>query len=97
MSPTAEEAPGPGNASSVKGRPWRMMMGDGDLATGPVLIEVGTPVMVRTRYLGSWAAGFEVAGLLDDGYRIRRLSDGSVLSHVLAFEDVRLEVDGSYI
>lgn len=67
-----------------------MMMGEGDFADGLDMIDVGSPVMVRTRYTGAWVAGFEVAGLLDDGYRIRRLSDGSVLSHVVALEDVRL-------
>ena len=68
-------------------------MGEGDFANGFDTIDVGSPVMVRTHYLGSWVAGFEVAGLLDDGYRIRRLSDGSVLSHVVAFEDVRFWED----
>jgi transcriptional regulator with XRE-family HTH domain len=52
-------------------------------------VDVGTPVMVRTRYLGSWATGYEVAEVLDDGYRLRRLSDGSVLPDVIAFDDVR--------
>jgi len=57
-------------------------------------VPVGTAVMVRTRYLGSWAKGFEVAELLDNGYRLRRLSDGSLLRGAVAFEDVqRLSAD----
>jgi transcriptional regulator with XRE-family HTH domain len=52
-------------------------------------VPVGTAVIVKTRYLGSWTEGFEVAELLDDGYRLRRLSDNSVLLGCFAFEDVR--------
>ena len=50
--------------------------------------EVGTLVTVRNRYLGSWAAGFEVEKLLDDGYILRRVSDGAVLPDVVTFDDV---------
>lgn len=71
-------------------------MGDVDLAGGHDTIDVGAPVVVRTHYLGSWVGGFEVAALFEDGYRIRRLSDGSVLSGAVGFEDVRLDADGSW-
>ena len=53
--------------------------------------EVGTRIYVRTRYLGEWSGGFVVAEVLDDGYRIRRTSDGHDFSDVFPFDDVRLE------
>jgi len=53
------------------------------------IVPVGAAVAVRTRYLGSWVTGYEVAELLDDGYRLQRLSDGSVLHDVIAFADVQ--------
>jgi len=54
-------------------------------------LEVGTPICVRNRFIGDFTSGFEVAEVLSDGYRIRRLSDGHVFPDVFAFEDVRLE------
>jgi hypothetical protein len=51
----------------------------------------GTAVDVRSRYVGAWSSGFEVAEPLKDGYRIRRLSDGSVLPDVFTNEDVRAQ------
>lgn len=54
-------------------------------------LDVGTKVYVRDRFLGDWSSGFEVAEMLSDGYRIRRLSDGQVFPDVFAFDDVRLE------
>jgi hypothetical protein len=54
-------------------------------------LDVGTKVYVRNRFLGDWSTGFEVAQVLLDGYRIRRLSDGQVFPDVFAFDDVRLE------
>jgi len=50
--------------------------------------EVGTRVSVRDRFLGQWCRGFEVAEVVRDGYRVRRLSDGYVFPDVFAFEDV---------
>jgi len=50
---------------------------------------VGTAVDVRNRYIGTWSNGFEVAGLVEEGYLIRRLSDGSVLPDPLSFDEVR--------
>ena len=39
-----------------------------------------------------WARGFEVAEALDgNGYRLRRISDGSVLPAEFAADDVRAE------
>jgi hypothetical protein len=51
----------------------------------------GTKVDVRNRYQGTWVRGFEVADVTDTGYRIRRLSDGSVLPELFIRDDVRRE------
>ena len=48
------------------------------MAAAP-LFPVGTKVEVRRRFDQQWAKGFEVADHADDGYRLRRLSDGEVL------------------
>ena len=48
----------------------------------------GTKVDVRNRYQGTWVRGFEVADVTDEGYRIRRLSDGSVLGELFSRDDV---------
>ena len=49
----------------------------------------GSHVEVRNRFTGSWSRGFEVAGIVDGGYEIRRLSDGNVLPTAFPPEDVR--------
>ncbi len=49
----------------------------------------GTKVDVRNRYQGTWVRGFEVAEVADEGYYIRRMSDGSVLPEVFSRDDVR--------
>ncbi len=46
-------------------------------------IQPGTRVEVSTGFCGDWARGFEVASLSQQGYRVRRLSDGAVLSALL--------------
>jgi hypothetical protein len=53
------------------------------------LYAVGTSVDVKNRFVGSWSCGFEVAGLTEAGYLIRRLSDGSILPEPLTFDEVR--------
>lgn len=52
-------------------------------------LAVGMAVDVRNRYVGAWSGGFEVAEVVTDGYRVRRLSDGSTLPDVFGHEDVR--------
>jgi hypothetical protein len=52
-------------------------------------LPVGTRVAVRNRYLGAWSHGFQVAGHAPEGYRIRRLSDGSVFPDVFPHHDIR--------
>lgn len=50
----------------------------------------GTPVDVRSRFVGAWSRGFEVAErVADQGYRVRRVSDGTVLPDVFEEQDVR--------
>ncbi len=52
------------------------------------LLAAGTPVDVRSRYIGTWSRGFEVAEIVGDTYRVRRLSDGSVLPTEFSVNDV---------
>jgi hypothetical protein len=59
--------------------------------TEPELIAVGTPVEVRSRFVGSWSRGFEVADHRDGRYRIKRLSDGSILPDEFDTQEVRSE------
>jgi hypothetical protein len=55
-------------------------------------IEPGTKVEVRRKFDARWARGFEVAEAIENnGYRLRRLSDGSVLPAEFDEEDVRAE------
>ena len=64
----------------------------GMVATGPVFVlDVGTTVYVRDRFLGNWCSGFEVAEVLPDGYRLLRLTDRRIFPDVFSFDDVRLE------
>ncbi len=55
----------------------------------------GTKVEVRDRFDRRWTRGFEVAENVETGegagYRIRRLSDGSVLPVVFGADEVRRE------
>ena len=50
-----------------------------------------TRVEVRTQFDGSWSSGFEVAEVTEDGYRIRRVSDDSVLPTEFTASEVRKE------
>ena len=55
------------------------------------LLPEGPPVDVRNRFVGSWSHGFVIAERVAGGYRIRRLSDDSILPDVFPSEDVRSE------
>jgi hypothetical protein len=46
---------------------------------------------VRSRFEGTWAGGFEIAEVVDDAYRLRRLSDGSLLPTLTGPDDLRRE------
>jgi len=54
-----------------------------------ITIALGTSVEVRRRFDQAWARGFEVAGAAEDGYRLRRQSDGAVLPVSFPADDVR--------
>ena len=58
---------------------------------GRAAIAPGTPVEVRTGFDRSWAGGFEVVSASQQGYVLRRLSDGRELPHTFAIDDVRRE------
>ena len=60
----------------------------GILDTG---IAIGMRVDVRNRFVGSWSHGFEVAERVENGYRVRRLSDNTVLPDVFPVDEVRSE------
>jgi hypothetical protein len=46
-------------------------------------------VEVRTSFNDLWASGFEVAEQTPGGYRLRRVSDGTVLPREFSAEDLR--------
>lgn len=50
-------------------------------------LTVGTRVEVRSAF--EWAGGFAVAAVVDDGYRLRRRSDGVELPATFPPDDVR--------
>lgn len=52
-------------------------------------LQVGDKVEVRRRFDAQWARGFEIVDVADDGYRVRRTSDGEVLPVTFAPDDVR--------
>ena len=54
-------------------------------------MDPGTKVEVRDRFARTWRRGFEVAEAVDGGYRIRRMSDRSILPVVFAPDEVRRE------
>ncbi len=51
--------------------------------------QLGEPVEVHTKFNDKWVAGFEVAEIVADGYRVRRISDGSLLPNVTGSNDLR--------
>ena len=59
-------------------------------ATSRRRLDVGVAVDVRNRFVGTWSHGFEVAERVENGYLIRRRSDGAILPDVIGGDDVRL-------
>lgn len=55
----------------------------------PGAFPAGTRVEVRSRFRRDWVRGFEVAASDGGGYRLRRLSDDSVLPVTFAPGDLR--------
>ena len=54
-------------------------------------LDPGTKVEVRTAFDRSWARGFEVLSACDEGYTLRRLSDGNALPTTFPPDAVRRE------
>ena len=57
--------------------------------TPDAVLPDGTPVEVCSRFEGTWAGGFEVAGASEAGYRVRRVFDGRVLPGEFPTDEVR--------
>jgi hypothetical protein len=53
-------------------------------------VVVGDEVEVHTTYDDSWGAGFEIAAVTAQGYRVRRTSDRTLLPNITTESDVRL-------
>ena len=66
-------------------------MGSAAETTSGDRLEVGTRVEVRRRFDQSWSRGFEVAEVLEKSYRVKRISDSSVLPVEFSEDDVREE------
>ena len=56
-----------------------------------VRLAVGRTACVWNHYLRRWTGGFAVAEVLASGYRLRRLSDDYVFSHVFSIDEVMEE------
>jgi hypothetical protein len=64
-----------GKATEGHRAPWRLEIGDG--------------VDVHVKFNDSWSTGFEVADVVSGGYRVRRVSDHSLLPGVTGEDDLR--------
>ena len=53
------------------------------------MLQVGEQVEVHTKFNDSWVGGFEVAEIVEGGYRVRRTSDGSLLPNLTSEADLR--------
>ncbi len=49
----------------------------------------GEKVEVFCRFTDSWAAGFVIHEVVEDGFRLRRSSDGSLLPGLTGLDDLR--------
>jgi hypothetical protein len=58
------------------------------LDTPPRLV-IGDSIEVHTQYDDSWCAGFEIAEVLPDGYRVKRTTDQMMLPAMTCDDDVR--------
>jgi hypothetical protein len=52
-------------------------------------VPAGTRVDVFSRFSATWVGGFEIAGRIEGGYQLLRLSDRRVLPKMFAIEDLR--------
>lgn len=58
------------------------------------VLSVGDRVEVYTRFSETWSTGFEIAGVVEGGYELRRLSDGAVLPAMIPGDNVREVISG---
>ncbi len=52
-------------------------------------MRVGDPVEVYSAFEQNWSTGFEIAEVREDGFTIRRTSDGALLPHTTSPTDLR--------
>ena len=52
-------------------------------------MQVGETVEVHVKFTGTWSSGFEVVAVLEDGYQVRRRSDGALLPAPTGPADIR--------
>ncbi len=64
---------------------------EGEVGDSEVQLAVGMVACVWNYYLRRWTSGFAVAEVLTSGYRLRRLSDNHVFSHVFSTDEVMKE------
>ena len=64
---------------------------EGEVGDSEVQLAVGMAACVWNQYLRRWTSGFAVAEVLARGYRLRRLSDDYVFSHVFSTDEVMEE------
>jgi hypothetical protein len=64
---------------------------EGEVSDSQVRLAVGTAARVWNYYLRRWTGGFAVAEVFASGYRLRRLSDDHVFSHVFSTDEVMEE------
>ncbi|HWC36983.1 MAG TPA: ATP-dependent zinc metalloprotease FtsH, partial [Acidimicrobiales bacterium] len=89
-------AAGPSNGSTSETVTHAASSAPRPLNTTPGRWPTGTRVLLRNRFDGSWASGFEIERPVSDeegrlGYVVRRLSDGSTLALRFDADDVQKE------
>jgi hypothetical protein len=57
---------------------------------GALAMTAGTSVEVFIGFNASWVSGFEIAGNVDAGYQLLRLSDRSILPKIFSASDLRI-------
>jgi hypothetical protein len=55
-------------------------------------MQPGDKVQVRVVYNDSWSSGFEIDGVVEGGFSVRRASDGRLLPAPTGAGDVRPDV-----
>jgi hypothetical protein len=53
------------------------------------MLRVGDRVELHTKFNDSWVPGFEIAEIVDAGYRVRRTSDATMLPNPTGESDLR--------